>query len=279
MGKIHRAVMLLVAGVALCFGLFGCQAPDNRGEIGAKVDDSLDIIITNGLGQDITVFGWGQTDDDGYVLHELEEPFAVDEERHLYIEQGGSTYTFHIVGADGTEYEIVEVPVDDVVSMKVLFDQDVAYIEYTLADESTGSTLDAALARKAQLEKEAADLAAADAVHDIASGLPAPEEVTLDSEAAIVAAREAYDALTDDQKVLFSAGDALDMIEKAEAALQAAKDAEAQRIAEEEAAAAAAAAEAEAESYYYDYSYSDDYSYSAPSQSEDECLDDPVYRN
>ena len=123
-------------------------------------------------------------------------------------------------------------------------------------------------------------MAAADAVLELASALPEGDALTLDAEDAIVAARKAYDELTEDQKHLVTSEAALQMIEAAEQGLQAAKDAEAARIAAEEAAA-------EESSYEEDYSYSyDDYSYdygyddySAPSQSEDECLDEPVYRN
>ena len=94
------------------------------------------------------------------------------------------------------------------------------------------------------------DMAAADAVLELASALPEGDALTLDAEGAIVAARKAYDELTEDQKHLIVSEAALQMIEAAEQGLQAAKDAEAARIAAEEAAAE--------ETYYEeDYSYDD----------------------
>ncbi|MGN0962605.1 MAG: S-layer homology domain-containing protein [Clostridia bacterium] len=67
-------------------------------------------------------------------------------------------------------------------------------------------TLTAAEAGLAELEKEAADKAAAKAVDD---KIAAIGEVTLDSKEAIEEARAAYDALTDDQKALVEKADDL----------------------------------------------------------------------
>ncbi|MGI5875168.1 MAG: S-layer homology domain-containing protein, partial [Bacillota bacterium] len=59
---------------------------------------------------------------------------------------------------------------------------------------------DAKKAAEDKAAKDAADKAAADAVKARIAALPA--EVTLDDEAAVAAARSAFDALTDDQKAL-----------------------------------------------------------------------------
>ncbi|MGM9567249.1 MAG: S-layer homology domain-containing protein [Clostridia bacterium] len=73
-------------------------------------------------------------------------------------------------------------------------------------------TLTAAEAKLAQLEKEAADKAAAKAVDE---KIAAIGEVTLDSKDAIDAARAAYNALTADQKALVSKADDLVAAEEA----------------------------------------------------------------
>ena len=72
-------------------------------------------------------------------------------------------------------------------------------------------TLTAAEAKLAELEKEAADKAAAKAVDD---KIDAIGEVTKDSKSAIEEARAAYNALTDEQKALVTKADALAAAEK-----------------------------------------------------------------
>ncbi len=280
-----RSIALLVSVLAICLGLIACAVPDKRREVGFNTDVATDVIVANGLDQEIAILGYGNLEEGWSVEFDLQEgeqaPLAVDEECHLFMENDGKPVDILVTCADGTQYEIPSVPVAAGMSVRLVAADGIAYAEFTDADGNTGDTKDASLERKAKLDKEEADMAAADAVLELASALPEGDAVTLDSETAIVAARKAYDELTDDQKKLFASEAALEIIEAAEQSLQAAKDAEAARIAAEEAAAAE-------ESYYdYDDSYSyDDYSYdysyddySAPTQSEDECLDDPVYRN
>ena len=67
---------------------------------------------------------------------------------------------------------------------------------------------------------DAEDALAAAEVEEAINALPAAEDVTVDDEEAIEAAREAYDALTDDQKAYVS-DEALDKLEAAEDALNA----------------------------------------------------------
>ncbi|MBR1481720.1 MAG: hypothetical protein IJ598_01990, partial [Ruminococcus sp.] len=55
---------------------------------------------------------------------------------------------------------------------------------------------------EAAVEKIEEDIAAAEAVKDMIDALPAAEDVTADDAADIIAARAAYEALTDDQKAL-----------------------------------------------------------------------------
>lgn len=73
-----------------------------------------------------------------------------------------------------------------------------------------------------KLKKDAADKAAADAVTEKLNALPSEEDVLFQDEAVLKQAREAYDALSDDQKK-FVSGEAYDKLEKAEKKLEALK--------------------------------------------------------
>ena len=73
-----------------------------------------------------------------------------------------------------------------------------------------------------KLKKDAADKAAADAVTEKLNALPSEEDVMFQDEAVLKQAREAYDALSDDQKK-FVSGEAYDKLEKAEKKLEALK--------------------------------------------------------
>ena len=263
-----RNLMMALAAVALCFGLLACGggASNSRREVGFNTDVATDVIVANGLGQDIVSLGYGNFEEGWSIEFDLQEegnaPLAADEECVVYMETDGQPVDIIATGADGTVFEAYGVSVESGMSVKLVSDGDIAYVEYTDANGNTVDTKDASLAHKAALEKEEADIAASDAVLDLALALPTGEDLTLDSEAAIVAAREAYESLTDEQKQLAGAQNALVMIEEAEAALQKLKGAEAPDAADD--------ADDEADL---------DESYSAPEQSEDGCLDEPVIRN
>lgn len=70
-----------------------------------------------------------------------------------------------------------------------------------------------------KLKKDAADKVAADAVTEKLNALPSEEDVMFQDEAVLKQAREAYDALSDDQKK-FVSGEAYDKLEKAEKKLE-----------------------------------------------------------
>ena len=74
-----------------------------------------------------------------------------------------------------------------------------------------------------KLKKDAADKAAADAVTEKLNALPCEEDVMFQDEAVLKQAREAYDALSEDQKK-FVSGEAYDKLEKAEQKLKALKE-------------------------------------------------------
>ena len=73
-----------------------------------------------------------------------------------------------------------------------------------------------------KLKKDAADKAAADAVTEKLNALPSEEDVMFQDEAVLKQAREAYDALSENQKK-FVSGEAYDKLEKAEKKLEALK--------------------------------------------------------
>ena len=79
--------------------------------------------------------------------------------------------------------------------------------------------LKAAVAKRAQIEEELADAYAAKKANQAIEDIGLPENVTLESKAAIEAARAAYDALTDAQKEIFQKKypEALANLEAAEA--------------------------------------------------------------
>ena len=108
-----------------------------------------------------------------------------------------------------------------------------------LVDGDSMKKLDDAVAAldtaKKTAEKAAEDQAAADAVKKAINDLPAAENVTVDDADAIAAVREAFEALTDDQKGMVD-GDTMKKLDDAEAALDTAKKA-AEKAAEDQAAA------------------------------------------
>lgn len=102
-----------------------------------------------------------------------------------------------------------------------------------------------------EYSKEAkSDVEAVDAVEALIDAIPDKRDITVDDEAAIKAAKEAYDALTDEQRSIVS-DSKVKALEEAETALEAAKEAkeeadkknaeELQKIADEKAAAVEAA--------------------------------------
>ena len=268
MNKARATIATICAAFALCIGLVGCGASNNGLEVGINEESAQDIVTVNGLGQDLVMLGYGG---EGYSAeYDISEtPLAPDAECHFFIEDmtGEEFATVIAADADGTRYEAPGVPFTTIASMRLVSEDDIVYVEFVDVEGNEGTTKDASLEYKAQLEKEEADIAAADAVFELSEAIPPVEEIGPDDEAAIAAARAAYDALTDDQKAKFGAEAALGTIEAAEAALQAAKGADDQQVANEGAAAGS-------DSYAYD---SDDYS--EPAQSEESCLDQPVIRN
>ncbi|WP_296584484.1 dockerin type I domain-containing protein [Ruminococcus sp.] len=104
-----------------------------------------------------------------------------------------------------------------------------------LVDEDTVQKLEDAEEALEAAKKVAADEAAADVVKQAINALPAAKDVTVEDADAIAAVREAFDALTDDQRGMVE-GDTRQKLDDAEEALEAAK-----KTAEDQATANAAA--------------------------------------
>ena len=138
-----------------------------------------------------------------------------------------------------TWYRYDEENDEKIVERSEINDNDERWFRFKPSDEIRGYS-----------EEAQADIDAADAVEKLIDALPDKGNITADDEAAIKAAKEAYDALTDEQKSIIS-DSKVNALEEAETALEAAKEAKKeadkkeaerlQKIAEEKAAAVEAA--------------------------------------
>lgn len=165
-------------------------------------------------------------------------------------------YSLQVTFEDGTVHELSSFAVDDIDEASICYEDEVAFLTYKSKSEDVEiSTKEAELALKS--DRDAAK-AVADQIQNIG-------EVTLESEAAIQAARAAYDALTDMQKQMVSNGQLLAEQEGVLAALK-------QQAADQ--AAAQAAEQQSYDSYYYEDT-SSGYSGGA-SQGTDSCLGDVI---
>lgn len=288
MRKSWLGALVCALAFSLCVVLAACGP--SYTQVGEAGDDTTAVLVDNGLGEAITAFSVRETGDEAYPASLLadEVTVAADETVQLnYAAAEGATYDLALTSESGQVVEVANVPLAELEQFAVHFEDEVGFFTYTDAEGTEHSTKEDALAAKAAAEKLAEDTAAAEAVAQIVLALPTGDDLTIDSEDVIVAAREAYEALTDDQKALFSA-DALTALETAEAGLEAAQQAEADRIAAEEAAAAAAEAEAQAQAQaeaqaqaqaqqqtYTAPTYSTP-TYSAPTQNSDDCNSDTI---
>ena len=113
-----------------------------------------------------------------------------------------------LTAAKAVDTKIAELPQVDALTLDdadLVADARSAYEGLTETQKglvSNYDTLTAAEAKIAQLQQAAADAAAAKAVDEAIAALPVIDELTLDNQAQVAAARAAYDALTADQKAL-----------------------------------------------------------------------------
>lgn len=256
--------------------------------IGRESEDAYDILMTNDTKNVITgiqiknseqteypanMMSGGQKIEKGetvelyYTLETLPEDKAgedspaegVEDKPEIADAVVNITYSVQLTFEDGTVHELSSFAVDDVDEVTLCYEDEVTFLTYKSKSQNVEiSTKEAELALKS--DREAAK-AVADQIQNVG-------EVTLDSEAAIQAARAAYDALTDMQKQMVPNGQLLAEQEGVLASLK-------QQAADQ---AAAAQAAVQQESYdSYDYSGGDSSGYSGgASQGTDSCLGDVV---
>jgi colicin import membrane protein len=159
---------------------------DTRPCIGTEADGSLDVIITNGLGADVTALSVKASTDEAYPVSMIASgvSYAAGEEDHLYYAPASTdtsvTYDLSLTLADGTVDTFEAVPLAQVASMTFLTDADtgVAYVDYEATDGTSASTKDAAVAKK-----QAADAAAAQAQADAEAQAAAESQAAADAQA------------------------------------------------------------------------------------------------
>lgn len=186
-------------------------------------------------------------------------------------------YSLKLTFEDGSVHELTSFAVDDIEEVDICYEEEVAFFAYeSKSMEMEISTKEAELALRT-------DRQAAKAVTDQIQKIG---EVTLESEAAIQAARATYDALTDIQKKmvtnesLLTEQEAVLAVLKQQAAEQAAAEQAAaeQAAAEQRAAEQAAATQRAAQQNNYNSSNgegsSSDYAGEGASQETGGCLDD-----
>lgn len=295
--------LFVLAGI-LCIGVLfsGCkkEEPEEKKEvkekepevtyqvIGRESKDAYDIFVTNDTENVITGIQIKNSEQAEYPANMMsgEQKIETDETVELYYtpetlpeDKAGEdnpadeaedkpaiadavvniTYSVQLTFEDGTVHELSSFAVDDIDEVTVCYEDEVAFLTYQSKSQDVEiSTKEAELALKS--DREAAK-AVADQIQNIG-------EVTLDSEAAIQAARAAYDALTDMQKQMVPNGQLLAEQEGVLASLK-------QQAADQ---AAADQAAVQQESYdSYDYSGGDSSGYSGgASQGTDSCLGDVV---
>ncbi len=125
-----------------------------------------------------------------------EDGTLLEEEETEYVSEADSTYSLQITMETGKVYEILYFDVEDMDEVTLCLGEDgIAYLEYMSLSENT------IINTKTKEEQIRSDMEAAQTVVDMIDAL---EEVTEDNvwdmQAQITAAREAYDALTVDQK-------------------------------------------------------------------------------
>ncbi len=209
--------------------------------------DSKEIEMTNEMGGMITGLSVKSSDEDAYPSNMMKngQTFADDETVNFFYEpsveeraeelteeinddagqtnEAGLTYSLQVTMENGDVYELSDFDLEDMEEVTLHLEDGVAYLEYrSISENILVSTKDIELAIKADKE-------AAQAVID---RIAAIGDDTQDREAAVTEAREAYDALTEDQKAYVTN---LDRLEELEAAQEEALQEEAEQQAAEQA--------------------------------------------
>lgn len=240
---------------ALVVSAVGCGKTEEKKEaeketyqtVGNKTEDSYEIKMTNKTGKEITSMAVKRSDEEAYPSSMLgsDKKVAADETILFYytpepqkevVVEGDSelagaqinlSYSLSLGFGDGTSAELSTFAVEDMKDAEICMEDEVYFFTYTSISEET----EISTKEREYGVKQSKDAAAA-----VSAQIEAVGGVSLESEAAIQAARAAYDALTEEQKAYVSNADLL-----------VAEEAELNRLKEVAAAEEAARAEAEAQ--------------------------------
>lgn len=144
------------------------QAPQYTA-IGTKASGAFDMLVTNGLGTDVTAISIKPSTDEEFPVSMMAAgaTFAsgsTDEVFYSPISTDTTlTYDIALTEADGTVVTACNVPLASVKEMTIKFEDDVCFVDYKDAAGSALSTKEAAVAKK-QADDEAAAAAEAEAV-------------------------------------------------------------------------------------------------------------------
>lgn len=267
----RKAWKVLSVALALsCIVSAGCGKDEKKGDsgetmsdkkaayetVGNESEDALQMLMTNQTGLEIVEIRVKSSNQSEYPANMLRSTQSIvpDETVMFYFipetagqtketsssrneekdgaEEGAAiadaainlTYSLQITCADGTIKEATLFPAEDIEDVALCLENDIFYLIYKSKTDGT---------EVSTKEAEAAAAYNRAAVTNVTEQIEQLGEVTLESETALVAARAAYDALTDAQKQ--QVGNAWVLADK-EIQLENLKQQAAQREAEQQAA-------------------------------------------
>ncbi len=208
---------------------------------------SIEVLITNDMGSAVSglavkdpgeaeypdnMMAEDQIIADGETVEFFYEPAESEDS-----EEADGSYFLQVTLEDGTIYEISYFDLEDLSEVELCLQDEVAYLKYvSLAKKITINTIEIELAHIEDME-------AAQALND---RIAAFGEVTSENKEEVKSIREAYDAMTEDQKAVVTNAALLEEMEAAVASIEE-EEAAAQAAAEQAAAEQAAAEQAAAE--------------------------------
>lgn len=248
--------LLAVLAVALC--LVGCGG---GATLGTKGSDTASVEVTNGLG--VTVANMRLQAEGGTAwsseLFEAGESLEANAAATLYYPATYATgeVTLEVTAEDGTVLTFDGLSLGDYSAMTLASGSGVNYVDFTATDKSTGSTKEAALAAKeaaeaAEKEKEEEEAAAAAKAAEEAAAAAAAEE----------AAKAAEEEAAKQAAAAAAANTASSSSGSSSSSSSSSSSTSGNSGSSSSSSQGTAAAEVE-----------------APTQSEDQCVTDPIFRN
>jgi uncharacterized membrane protein YgcG len=245
----------LIAGV-----LAGCG--DSLPSLGEKSDSTAQVVVENGLGVTVTQIQLRQTGTEDWSEGILtsDQTLEADAKANLYYDSAYATdgdVDVQVTAQDGTMLVFEGVDLGAYQSMTLLSGDGVSYVDFTGTDKETGSTKQAALdakAAKEEAEKKAAEEEAAKKAAEEEAAKKAAEE-----EAAKKAAEEEAARKAAEEAAAASASSSQSYSGGSSSSSQSSGSGSSSSAGSSSDSASAAAA--------------------APAQSEDRCLDDPIFND